>query len=225
VQVHPSDEQAALLDPPDLGKTEAWYVVDAAPESVLFAGLKSGVDRPALVQAIERGATDDCLHRVAAKRGDCILIPAGTVHAIGAGMLIAEIQQSSDTTYRLFDWNRVDADGRARPLHVEQALDVIDFDRGPVAPEPPKTTDRGYVERLVECEKFILDRWRIDSQCTIGGDDRFHIISVLSGGVRVEGDPTEVPLRKGQTTLLPGASAAVRLDPESETILLDAYLP
>ncbi len=118
VQVHPDDKQAAKLDPPDLGKTEAWVVLAAEPGSKIYAGLKDGVDRQTLERELARGNCQICLHEFEPRPGDCLLIEAGTVHALGAGLLIAEIQQASDTTYRLFDWNRVDRDGKPRPLCI-----------------------------------------------------------------------------------------------------------
>ena len=107
VQVHPNDSQGALLEPPDLGKTEAWVIVEAEPEATVYAGLRPGVDRDVLSRAIADGTTKSCLHRFQAVVGDCIFIPSGTVHALGSGSVVAEIQQASDTTFRLFDWNRV----------------------------------------------------------------------------------------------------------------------
>ncbi len=120
VQVHPNDEQAARLNPPDLGKTEAWYILSADPGSTIYAGLRPGVDRQQLADAIGQGTCEKLLHHFQPKAGDCLFIPAGTVHALGAGLLVAEVQQSSDTTFRLYDWNRVGPDGKPRPLHVEQ---------------------------------------------------------------------------------------------------------
>lgn len=226
VQVHPNDEQASRLDPPDAGKTEAWFVVAAEPGSTIFAGLKRGFDRAALAREISRGTCELCLHRIEPRPGDCIFLPAGTVHALGAGLLIAEIQQSSDTTYRLFDWNRIGADGKPRPLHVEQALDVIDFNRGPVDPSPPVATGHSQITRLVACDKFVLDRWEIALPRQIGGDNRFHILAVIDGAVTVSGDPVERPLRIGETMLLPAAAGSVTLDPQPpRAVLLDAYLP
>src|SRR5207245_2472669 len=111
---------------PDLSKTEAWVVLHAEPGSLIYAGLKRGFDRAALQREVQRGTTELCLHRLEPKPGDCLFIPAGTVHALGAGLLVAEIQEASDTTFRLFDWNRVGPDGNPRPLHVEQALATID---------------------------------------------------------------------------------------------------
>src|SRR4051794_25278226 len=154
VQVHPNDEQAANLTPPDLGKTEAWVVLAAEPGSKIYAGLKPNVDRQTLEHELTRGNCQVCLHEFEPRVGDCVLIEAGTVHALGAGLLIAEIQQASDTTYRLFDWNRVDRDGKPRQLHIEQALDVTDFTRGPVNAIAPRSTDDHQIEHLVQCDKF-----------------------------------------------------------------------
>ncbi len=225
VQVHPDDARAQLLAPTARGKTEAWVVVAAEPESWIYAGLKRGFDRPALEREISRGTAELCLHRFQPRVGDCIFVPAGTVHAIGAGLVVAEIQQSSDITWRLYDWNRVDATGAPRQLHVAEALDAIDFAAGPVAPVVPAATNCENVRRLVACEQFMLDRRSFDSPQSVDDDDRFHILSVLSGEIRVSGDPSERALRAGDTTLLPARRAATQLVPTSGTIMLDAYLP
>lgn len=225
VQVHPDDEQAARLLPPDRGKTEAWVVLDAEPGSLIYAGLKRGFDRPALEREVRRGTTELCLHRFEPQAGDCIFIPAGTVHALGAGLVVAEIQQASDVTFRLFDWNRVGADGRPRELHIEAALDAIDYDAGPVAPQRGTRPGEPWIERLVACEKFVLDRCEIEGLRTFGGDDRFHLVVVLSGAARVEGDWGEVGLVRGQTILLPAACGAVPFTASPRAVLLDIYLP
>ena len=225
VQVHPDDARATRLDPPESGKTEAWVVLEAKPGGTIYAGLKPGVDRETLASAIRRGNCQDCLHSFEPSPDDCILLPAGTVHALGAGLLVVEIQQSSDVTYRLFDWNRVGTDGRPRPLHVEQGLDAIDFDRGPVEPQRPRETDRPEVSRLVDGEKFVLDRWDFDCRLSAAVDDRCHLIAVLEGAVRIEGDPADSPLPRGGTALLPASLGNVRLTAQGRTILLDVYLP
>ena len=225
VQVHPDDARAARLDPPDLGKTEAWVVLAAEPGATIYAGLKPGVDRQQLEAAIRQGTCEQCLHQVQAAAGDCIFIEAGTVHALGEGTLVAEIQQSSDTTYRLFDWNRLGADGKPRPLHVEQGLEAIDYERGPVNPRPLQATDRPTVGRVVACDKFVLDRWDFETPQTVGGDDRCHIVCVLEGEIAVEGDPTGKPVARGSTVLLPAGLGTTRLVPHEPTVLLDAYLP
>jgi mannose-6-phosphate isomerase len=225
VQVHPNDKQGATLDPPDLGKTEAWFVLAADSGSKIYAGLKSGVDRSALRQAIERGECDKCLHVFEPTAGDCVLIEAGTVHALGAGLLIAEIQQASDTTYRLFDWNRVDRDGKPRALHIDQALGVIDFDRGPVNPVRPMATQRRGVERLAACDKFVLDRWQLDNDETLPTDDRFHILAVVEGRVALKDADGEHLLNRGASILIPAAAGEVHMTPQGRAVVLDMYLP
>jgi mannose-6-phosphate isomerase len=225
VQVHPDDARAARLDPPDLGKTEAWYIVEAAPGSLIYAGLKPGIDRPQLAAAISEGRCQECLHAVSPSPGDCFFLRAGAVHALGAGLLVAEIQQASDVTYRLYDWDRVGPDGRKRPLHVENAMECIDFTLGPVAPQRADPTGRPQASRLVECEKFVWDRWEFDAPLSAGGDDRCHILTVLQGAIEVERDPAGCDLPCGGTVLLPASVGGVRLYPRGKTVLLDAFLP
>ncbi len=225
VQVHPDDARAALLNPPDLGKTEAWVVLAAEPGALIYAGLKRGFDRHALEREVRRGTCEPCLHRFEPQPSDCVFLPAGTVHALGEGLLVYEIQQSSDTTYRLFDWNRLGADGRPRPLHIDAALEAIDYDRGPVAPQEPQLTDRAGVTRLVECGKFVLDRLALEAKISIGGDDRCHILAVLEGQLTVTGDALQEPLTRGQTILLPAALGATPIEPSGQTVVLDTYLP
>jgi mannose-6-phosphate isomerase len=225
VQVHPDDARAARLNPPDLGKTEAWVVLAADPGSRIYAGLKRGIDRAALARELARGTCHLCLHALEPKPGDCLFLPAGVVHALGAGLLIAEIQQSSNTTYRLFDWNRLGADGKPRELHIERAMDAINFSAPPVEPQMPRPTDRDFVERLVACDKFVMDRWRLDGTAVCGGDDRFHFLAVLEGSLSVEGDPATEPLRPGGTVLLPACLGEVSLTAEPAAFFLDIYLP
>lgn len=230
VQVHPNDAAAAKQVPPDLGKTEAWVILAAEPGSVVYAGLKRGFDRPAMEREVHRGTTELCLHKFEPKVGDCIFIPAGTVHALGAGLVVAEIQQASDTTFRLYDWNRVDPDGQPRQLHIEESLNAIDYSAGPVQPQVPQPTDRPFIERLVACDKFILDRWHVDGTepaetRTIGGDDRFHILSVLAGTMTISSGTANENLALGQTLLLPASAGICQLTVQPDTVILDSYLP
>ncbi len=182
VQVHPDDARAARLPSPDLGKTEAWYVVDAEPGSRIYAGLHAGVDRDTLAASLRSGRCDEVLHAFEARPGDCIFIPAGTVHAIGAGLLVAEIQQSSDVTYRLHDWNRVGPDGAPRPLHVEAGLEAV-TQFGPVAPVHPTAGGDPAMRRLVTCDAFLFDEVKPEGRWQVGGDDTCHFLAVLSGTV------------------------------------------
>jgi mannose-6-phosphate isomerase len=224
VQVHPNDAQAGRLDPPDLGKTEAWVVLAAEAGSKIYAGLRAGVTRDELAAALAAGVCEECLHEFEPRVGDCVFIPAGTVHALGAGLVIAEIQQASDTTFRLFDWNRVDADGRPRQLHIDQSLAVIDYQRGPVAPQRPVAVAPGR-ERLVECDKFILDRLTVSEPTAIGGDGRFHVLAVIEGSVDVAEESRSTPLARGETALLPAAAGGVQPTSRGGAVVLDVFLP
>ncbi|MEZ6152073.1 MAG: type I phosphomannose isomerase catalytic subunit [Pirellulaceae bacterium] len=237
VQVHPDDHYGQQMLPPDLGKTEAWYIIAAEPESVLYAGLKLGVTREDLQAALAAGEVEQCLHRIHPQAGDCVFIPAGTVHALGAGLLVAEIQQASNTTFRLFDWNRLDADGQPRALHVEQSLEVIDFASGPrrlQVAQPIEQLPSGQVvrERLVECDKFLLDRLRAAQEDAVtlqlGGDGRCHLVTVPVGQATLSwGDASShsEQLATGQSILLPAALSAVSVQLEPGTTLLDMRVP
>ncbi len=226
VQVHPDDAYGLRMQPPDLGKTEAWYIVDAEPSSVLYAGLKHGVTRQRLQAAIASGTVEACLHPLHPRAGDCVFIPAGTVHALGAGLLVAEIQQASNTTFRLFDWNRVGADGKSRPLHVEQALEVIDFSSGPREFQVPQATSQPGRERLVACDKFIFDRLVGQAAATVAGDGRFHYVTAPRGQVVLSSDAGwREELRAGESVLLPAVSPRLDVSLAGDGVLLDMYLP
>jgi len=221
VQVHPDDAYGSQMKVPDLGKTEAWYIIDAQPGSVLYAGLKEGVSRTDLEQAIRFGKTQDCLHVLSPSPGDCIFIPAGTVHALGAGLVVAEIQQASDCTFRLYDWDRVDASGSSRPLHIEQALEVIDFDRGPVDPIRTDSIGIDRIETLVQCDKFRLMRlskpqsYELDlSTC--------NVIAVPQGTASLETPHGQIELRMGQSALVPHACGQAKVTLSSDSTVLVA---
>lgn len=226
VQVHPDDAYASRMSPPDLGKTEAWYIVDAEPGAVLYAGLKSGVTREMLRDAMREGDVESCLHPIHPQPGDCVFIPAGTVHALGAGLLVAEIQQASNTTFRLFDWNRTDASGKPRELHQERALEVIDFHSGPRNLQSPSPTDQVGRQRLVGCEKFLFDRlWGVES-LELVGDERFHLLTAPGGGVELldhHGSSTRLDV--GESVIIPATTQSFTAQFASQAILLDMYLP
>lgn len=225
VQVHPNDEQAHAFQPGERGKTEAWVIVDARPGSCVFAGLHPQVTRADLAAAIEQGSIERCLNRVEVAAGDCLFIPAGTVHAIGEGVLLAEVQQSSDLTFRLFDWNRVDNQGRARPLQVAQSLAVVDFQCGPVAPAVPVAVgDALYrIETLVRCQYFTIRRHTATAEIEFGRADRCRILIGLEGAVRLEGTTATTQLSRGRTLLIPAAAPGFRLVPWGETIFLEVF--
>lgn len=227
VQVHPDDAYASTLNPPDLGKTEAWVVLHADPGSKIYAGLRPGIDRETLRAEIEAGRTAETLHAFEAKAGDCVFIPAGTVHALGAGLVVAEIQQSSDTTYRLYDWDRVDDKGERRPLHIEQALDTTDFSRGPVDPVEPQPTDDGLGERLVESDKFLLDRYCTTEPVSFDTSRSCRLIAVLDGECDVVPGTggRSLSLARGSTCLVPAADRRFELKPRSAATALVISLP
>jgi mannose-6-phosphate isomerase len=224
VQVHPNDEQGKRLPKPDLGKTEAWVVMQADEGAKIYAGLKRGFDRHAFERELHRGTVELCLNTIEPKVGDCVFIPAGTVHALGAGLVIAEIQQNSDTTFRVYDWNRVGADGKPRPLHIEESLATIDFERGPVSPVTPEATSRPFAQRLVACDKFVMERLTLRDTATLATDDKMHLIAVLSGSATISGYP-DGPLTKGAVCLLPARPGWYELTPQEEAVVLDIWLP
>lgn len=234
IQVHPDDKFGATLDPPDLGKTEAWYVMHADPGAKIYAGLKQGITAEKFRSAVKNGFTEEAVHSFKPRAGDCVFIRAGTMHAIGAGLLIAEIQQCSDTTFRIFDWNRVDKDGQPRALHIEQGIKATDFDLGPVSPIRPNSLGPAYAvvasscTTLIECDKFVMRRWslqRANELVNIGGDDRFHILAVTKGSVVVENDPSQLALELGQTMLLPAALGRTAVSANKPTEFLDIFVP
>ena len=221
VQVHPDDAYAQMMDPPDLGKTEAWVVVHADSGSLLYAGLKHGTTQKDLENAIDTGTVADVLNEIEVSDGDCIFIPAGTVHALGKGLVIAEIQQASNTTFRLFDWNRLGADGKPRDLHFKQSLEVTDFEKGPVRLQKSERID-DIREVLVECEQFQLQRWTVTagSECDFHGHGGFQIVSVLEGAVELARDPSTSLLNMGETCLYPSACTNRRATAVSDSVLL-----
>lgn len=219
IQVHPNDEQAKRFDPNENGKTEAWVILHAEPGSKIYAGLKSGVDEQIIRDHIAAGTLAECLHVVAPRVGDCISIPAGTVHAIGEGVLLAEVQQSSDLTFRLDDWGRLGSDGRPRPLHIEEAISCIDFNHGPVDPVTPHRIS-DHCEQLVEGSHFRLRRFAGSKPFQIPMEKRFHVVMVLDGRVRLSGVDWE--LRRGDTILVPGSDEDREWAPQGSVALLDA---
>jgi mannose-6-phosphate isomerase len=200
VQVHPPAALAAELKGEP--KTEMWYVLGATPDAELYVGFRPGVTRETFAAALAEGHAAEQLHRIPVRAGDCIFIPSGRCHAIGAGCLLVEIQQNSDTTYRAFDWNRVGLDGKPRDLHVGASLRSMDF-----ADYEP-SLQRAAGERLVGCDYFNVDQWRLESpreDCTEG----CAIFTVIEGVVACGGRR----FRSGEFFLLPAAAEGRLLAP------------
>jgi mannose-6-phosphate isomerase len=219
VQVHPP---AAVC--PELHgepKTEMWYLLEASLDSDLYAGLKRGVDRGEFESALHEGRVAEKIHSFPIHAGDAMFIPSGRVHAIGAGNLIVEVQQNSDTTYRVFDWNRLGLDGKPRQLHVNESMVSIDF----ADVEPAPATPSGEV--LVECAEFRVERWALDQprrseESGPDGRSRFAIFTVVDGRVECAGRTFE----RGAFFLLPASAADRELRPlESGTRVLRTTIP
>jgi mannose-6-phosphate isomerase len=200
VQVHPPAAVAAQLEGEP--KTEMWYLLDALLDSDLYAGLKSGVDRAGFEQALHEGEVAGQIHSFPIKAGDAMFIPSGRVHAIGAGNLIVEVQQNSDTTYRVFDWNRLGLDGKPRELHVAQSMRSINFDDI----EPATVVPQGEV--LVDCEAFRVERWALDGPRRSEGPG-CAIFTVVDGQIECAGRTFE----RGAFFLLPASATDRELRP------------
>ncbi len=214
IQVHPPADLAAELGGEP--KTEMWFIADCNPGAKLYVGLKQGVTRADFELAISGGTVEDCVHAVVPKPGESIFIESGRLHAIGAGFLIHEIQQNSDTTYRVFDWNRVGLDGKPRELHVTESLASIDFGDF----EPGMDTPDG--DNLATCPYFKTDRLFLAEGGSIGNpiDDRFAILSVVEGELESSGGRI---FGKGQFLLVPRGGKP--LTAKTKATVLQVSLP
>jgi mannose-6-phosphate isomerase len=224
VQVHPDDEQAARRHVGGQGKTEGWVVLQAQPGAKIYAGLNPDVDRAKLEKALRENRIPESLNVNEPKPGDAFFLPAGTVHAIGAGLLLFEIQQTSDLTYRLYDWDRVDPKtGRPRPLHVAESLACIDFERGPLYPVLPIQQSASR-EQLFSCPYFRL--WRIRSQWRfrIGAAGQCRIVVVLEGEAELQFQGQNFSLKRGSLLLLPAEVGACECKPAVDAVILEAGL-
>ncbi len=221
LQVHPPAGKAAELG--GESKTEMWFVADAAPGAELFAGLKRSVTRAEFEGKISDGSVADCFHRIPVKAGDAMFLPSGRVHAIGAGIVIFEIQQNSDTTYRVFDWNRAGLDGKPRDLHLAQSLASIDFsDFEPKLAETRFAGDRKIQKRaLVNDSLFNVETWKLDSGA--GGllkAKKLQIVAVTGGEIEIKNGSTEVDLSAGQFCLVPASLERTEILAKSDAVLL-----
>lgn len=221
LQVHPPARLATELGGEP--KTEMWYVADAAPGAELFVGLKRGVTRIEFERRIQDGSVANCFHRVAVQAGDVMFLPSGRVHAIGAGLVLFEIQQNSDTTYRVFDWNRVGLDGKPRELHIAQSLASIDFDDL----EPGLVTsgfddDAGLRTRmLVRDPLFCVQEIRAVAGANIPlAPGLMQILGCLWGRLNVAWGSERYPLVPGQFCLIPAAIERVVLRAETDSAAL-----
>lgn len=221
LQVHPPAAKAAELKGEP--KTEMWYIADAAPGAELYVGLKSGVTREQFERKIADGTVADCFHRIPVKTGDTMFLPSGRVHAIGDRLVIFEIQQNSDTTYRVFDWNRVGLDGKPRELHVAQSLASIDFnDFEPKLVGTAFIHDGGVQKRwLVQDPLFNVESWQIAAGATAALEsNKLQIVAITSGAAEVHSSGTAVPLSAGQFCLVPASLTQTTVVAGNEAALL-----
>jgi mannose-6-phosphate isomerase len=228
VQVHPADGQTDLLPEGESGKTEAWVVLEASRTSRIYAGLKPGASEERLLKAIANRTLADELASFTPTAGDAIFLRAGTVHSLGSGIVVFEVQENSDVTFRLDDWNRVDATtGQARPLQIEQALACIDFTQGEVGPAAPRVERTRPIlrERLFQCEHFELRRLRGEAPFSVGIEGAPAVLVGIEGQGQIERDGAVYPLGKGEVMLLPAALGACEYQPLGKSCLLEITLP
>ena len=224
VQVHPDDEYAARVEN-GRGKTEMWYIVEADEGAEIVCGLVDGVDRDAYAKMVAAGDTESALKRVSVHAGETYFIPAGLPHAIGGGILIAEIQQNCDLTYRVFDYNRRQKDGTLRELHVEKALDVIrPFSTDEVdAIRYANASGERADDLLADCRYFRVERIGLDGERRLGASDWMRHVLVLSGEITWECDGESGRFARGESWLLPAALGDVRLLGTGCFLLSTAY--
>jgi mannose-6-phosphate isomerase len=224
IQVHPDDALAAQRKLGN-GKSEMWYILQADPGAGLFTGFNREMNREKYLRHFETKTLKEILNREEVKAGDAFYIPAGRVHALGPGILLAEIQQTSDTTYRIYDWDRVDLQGKSRELHTELALDAIDFRHYPSYRENVRKQDNAavtvadtpfFTTNLISFSKpFVKDYTSRDS---------FTLFVCIGGSALVDYDQGHVPLSRGETMLIPAELDRVILCPQPACEILEVYI-
>ncbi|MBU0695303.1 MAG: class I mannose-6-phosphate isomerase [Bacteroidetes bacterium] len=226
VQVHPSDHQKAYIPKGDTGKTEAWVVLETDKDSRIYAGLKPETNRKNLLEALENHQLADRLHGFTPEIGDAIFIHSGTVHTLG-GTVVFEVQENSDVTFRLSDWDRTDPKtGEPRKLQVEEALDCIDFNQVNIGPVKPMVdAQHPNTEKLFDNEHFVVNRIKDQSVFKVGYTNEPTILVCLAGAGTLVYDAVDYPINRGEVMLLPAIIGAGKLQPSHEMILLQISIP
>ncbi len=227
VQVHPDDAYAHNVEAATgfHGKTEAWQILRAAAGAEVIYGFKEGCTRDECTAAIANGTLDQLLRRIPVAAGDIVFVPAGTVHAINAGILLFEIQQKSDLTYRVYDYNRRDNQGNLRELHIDRALDVMNYQAAADAKVQPQPLGAGR-ELLVKCPYFAMERWTFsDVQAGATDPSTFEIFTVIEGTAVLTAGGDEVRLKRGESVVLPASTGDYRLQSDQGATLLRCYVP
>ncbi len=225
VQVHPDDEYANRYKPGELGKTEAWYVMHARPGAKLIAGLKEGTTRDMFMKAENEGSLEKCMHEVEVKKGDIIFLPSGRLHALKKDIIINEIQQNSDTTFRLYDWGRLGFDGKPRPTHIKEAIDVMDFnDYAPSAVKKEWIDDGANRHaRLIDCDFFSIEEHELKEDKVFSCSGNFRVISVIEGSFLVKCADFTLECEMGESVLIPAICKNYTIVPEKPTVILLSY--
>ncbi len=227
VQVHPADGQKAYIPAGESGKTEAWVVLEAGPTSRIYAGLKPGTTRDNLDRALASLAVADLLASFTPKVGDAVLVRAGTVHSL-SGVVVFEVQENSDVTFRLYDWDRVDPkSGKPRPLQVEQAVACVDFDQVSIGPVIPVVLEDAPArrERLFHCEQFSVWRHMGLTPFPVGEAGTPRVLVSIGGDGELEHDGTRYPFGRGDVVLLPAEVGACSYRPHGLVNVLELALP
>jgi mannose-6-phosphate isomerase len=230
VQVHPDDAYAARHEQPAgaRGKTEMWYAVAARPGAEVLVGLKPSVTREDFRRAIADGTAENCLGRVRLETGDAVFVPAGTAHTIGPGLVLCEVQQNSDLTYRVYDYHRRDAQGQPRPLHIEKALEVMRFGPQIGGKIRPATIERNGIEEThyAVCRYFATERWAFaHSMEAWSSQERFELLVFLEGRGEIRWRDGSLAYAPAQVWLIPAALEEFTLAPDATTSLLRTYVP
>jgi mannose-6-phosphate isomerase len=228
VQVHPSDDRADLLPPGETGKTEAWVVVEAGAESKIYDGLKPGTTLESLRESLSDGTLRDRLAGVAPKPGDAFFTPAGTVHSLGDGVVVFEIQENSDVTFRLYDWGHIDpTTGQPRPLQVEKALAAVCFGNGQAGLVTPvvESTTPVERERLFSAKHFLLWRLQVHTPFCVGSANLPRVLVCVQGAGNVEHEGAMYPIARGEVWILPAAVGVCTFHPGGPVTLLEIAIP
>lgn len=229
IQVHPDDEYARIHEKGSLGKTEMWYILEAEPDACIVYGFNQDVSADQVRNAVENNTIEQILNHVPIKRGDVFLIEPGTVHSIGKGCVVAEIQESSNLTYRLYDYNRTDIHGRIRELHIDKALDVLNLKNSSIPNQPMRVLRyrNGFASevlgrcRYFQVERILTNTESVNNSVTLNTtDNSFHVLLCVDGRVELRSPSSEVKLGKGDCCFIPAGTGNVEISGKSQIIYI-----
>ncbi len=219
IQVHPKEGSRN-------SKTEMWYILRSEPGTQLYSGFSKQTDQAEVKSAINEGTLEELLNKDQAEENDVFFLPSGRIHSIGKGLVLAEIQQSSDTTYRLYDFKRKDADGNERELHIEEGLEVLDFQHIGSNKKASPAGAKG--NELVSCPYFFTESWKVPASETLdltNSKDSFEVLMFTGGEGYIEFSEGNLEYEKGDTLLIPAALDGFRIDSRKETAFIKTWIP